>query len=123
MTEITEFLVVEEEDAAHADVRKIAETEIGNPEVRVRTKRIGDGIIHLFEHFIICLERLVLLENAVLVEKVVIVFHAFAFIRVNVDWFIGIFRVVSQKRSSCKVDEANAGRAADKRLQQISSIH
>ena len=75
--EITEFFVVEEEDAAHADVFEIAKTEVGDPEVRVGAERIAQLIAHSLKHVVEGFERDGFLENAVLVEISVGVFFHF----------------------------------------------
>ncbi len=116
VTEIAIFLIVEEEDTAHSDAREVAKTEVGNPEVRVRTKRIAQGVIHLFEHFIIGFERLFLLENAVLIKITVVVFHCAHFLFVSVIGMVVVLHRTCARLRLRKTENANARDPADQRF-------
>ena len=114
--EIAVFLIVEEETAAHADMREIAKAEIGDPVVRIGPQGVGQRIVHSVEHFIVGFEGLVLLKNAILVKIIVIVLHCALFRFIGVVDISGFIRGRGAKLSVGKTEYAHGGDSADKRF-------
>lgn len=115
VSEITIFFIVEEEDAAHADVFEIAKTEIGDPEIRISSKGVAQRIVHSFEHIVVSFKSDGLLEDPILIEiGVRKFFHSVFFFLIR--FRISIVKTIGVGACFADKTDAHRGDPADQRF-------